>query len=119
DPAYRELDRETGKAIATLLRDEKLVQYIEKQKEEGETFSMCKALDDMRQEAMEQGIERGITQGIKQGISQGIERGKKTGEDCFARLTGSLLTDGRMDDLHRAISNPAVRRELYQEYQIQ
>ncbi len=71
---------------------------------------------------MEQGIERGITQGIKQGISQGIsqgiERGKKTGEDCFARLTGSLLTDGRMDDLHRAINNPAVRHELYREYHI-
>ncbi len=110
DPAYKELDKETGRAMAVLLRDEKLIQYIEEQKEEGETFSMCKALDDMRQEAMEQGLERGIT--------QGIERGKRTGEDYFARLTGSLLTDGRMDDLHRAISNPTVRHALYREYHI-
>ncbi|MCD8196300.1 MAG: hypothetical protein LUE24_03920 [Lachnospiraceae bacterium] len=75
---------------------------------------MCKALDDMRQEAMEQGIE----QGISRGIEQGIERGEVKGEDRFARLTNLLLSDGRMDDLHHAIANLTARRELYQEYQI-
>ncbi|MCD7817484.1 MAG: hypothetical protein LUH07_00295 [Lachnospiraceae bacterium] len=69
NPAYRELDEDTGKVMAILLRDKKLKQYIEGRKKEGETFSMCKALDDMRQEAMEQGI----SQGIEQGISRGIE----------------------------------------------
>lgn len=47
DPACRKLNRETGRAMAVLLRDEKLGQYIEERKEKGETFSMCKALDDM------------------------------------------------------------------------
>ncbi len=108
NPAYRELDQETGRMMAVLLRDEKLEQYIEEQQEDErkETFNMCKALDDMRQEAMERGIE------------QGIERGKSTGENCFARLTNFLLTDGRMEDLHRAIGNPATRQELYREYHI-
>ncbi|MCD8242109.1 MAG: hypothetical protein LUD73_07040 [Lachnospiraceae bacterium] len=71
---------------------------------------MCKALDDMRQEAMERGI--------KQGIEQGIERGEMRGEYRFAQLTNLLLTDGRMDDLYHAITNPTARHELYREYQI-
>ncbi|MCD8362194.1 MAG: Rpn family recombination-promoting nuclease/putative transposase [Lachnospiraceae bacterium] len=99
NPAYQKLDQETGRMMAVLLRDEKLEKYIEEQQEEGdETFNMCKALDDMRQEAM--------------------ERGEVTGEDRFARLTNLLLADERMDDLHLAITNPATRRELYREYQI-
>ncbi|MCD8361652.1 MAG: hypothetical protein LUC98_01615 [Lachnospiraceae bacterium] len=116
NPAYRKLDQETGRMMAVLLRDKKLEQYIEKQQkdERKETFNMCKALDDMRQEAMKCGIE----QGISRGIEQGIEQGKSVGENCFARLTNFLLTDGRLEDLRRAIDNPATRLELYQEYHI-
>ncbi|MCC8162020.1 MAG: hypothetical protein LIO86_02340 [Lachnospiraceae bacterium] len=100
NPAYRELDQETGKMMAILLRDEKLEQYIEEQQEDErkETFNMCKALDDMRQEAM--------------------ERGEGKGEDRFARLTNFLLTDERLEDLRHAIDNQATRQKLYREYHI-
>ncbi|MCD8363419.1 MAG: hypothetical protein LUC98_10795, partial [Lachnospiraceae bacterium] len=107
EPAYKRLDQETGRMIAVLLRDDALQQYIEDQGEDGkETFNMCKALDDMRQEA------------IERGISQGMNRGKAVGEDLFARLTGSLLQDGRLDDLHLAVGDPDARQALYREYHI-
>ncbi|MCD8195641.1 MAG: hypothetical protein LUE24_00470 [Lachnospiraceae bacterium] len=107
DPVYRNLKPETGRMMAVLLRDDALQQYIEDREEDGkETFNMCKALDDMRQEAMERGI------------SKGMNRGKAVGEDLFARLTGSLLQDGRLDDLHLAVGDPDARQALYREYHI-
>ncbi|MCC8163117.1 MAG: hypothetical protein LIO86_08135 [Lachnospiraceae bacterium] len=109
EPAYKRLDQETGRMIAVLLRDDALQQYIENREEDGkEAFNMCKALDDMRQEAMERGIS--------EGMNQGINRGRAVGEGLFARLTGSLLQDGRMDDLHHAVRDPDIRQDLYREY---
>ncbi|MCD8363037.1 MAG: hypothetical protein LUC98_08775, partial [Lachnospiraceae bacterium] len=117
EPAYKRLDQETGRMIAVLLRDDALQQYIEDQEEDGkETFNMCKALDDMRQEAIERGISEGMERGISEGMNQGMNRGRAVGEDLFARLTGSLLQDGRMDDLHRAVRDPDIRQDLYREY---
>ncbi|MCD8179367.1 MAG: hypothetical protein LUE98_18990, partial [Tannerellaceae bacterium] len=100
---YGELDEETGRVMAVLLGDKELEHCIEEQKEDGKgTFNMCKALDDMKKEAMQ----------------RGIEQGKATGEDSFAQLTGILLRDGRMEDLQHAIGNRTVRQELYREYRI-
>lgn len=111
NPEYGELDEETGRVMAVLLGDKELEHCIKEQKEDGKgTFNMCKALDDMKKEAMQRGIE--------QGIERGIEQGKATGEDSFAQLTGILLRDGRMEDLQHAIGNRTVRQELYREYRI-
>lgn len=40
---------------------------------------MCKAMEDMRNEAMREGIEVGIKEGIKQGIEVGIKEGIQKG----------------------------------------
>lgn len=65
---------------------------------EGGTVNMCKALDDLWKDAE--------------------TFGEKKGELCFARLTECLLGDARLEDLKKAISNPAFRNKMYQEYGI-
>lgn len=64
---------------------------------------MCKALDDL------------YNDGVNQGKSQGLE----LGEDCFAALSEKLLADFRMEDLRAAIKNKEYRNRLYQEYRIE
>ena len=37
---------------------------------------MCKAMEDMRKEAMERGMEKGLEKGLEQGIEQGMEQNR-------------------------------------------
>jgi len=36
---------------------------------------MCKAMEDMRNESLQEGIRQGMEQGIKQGMKQGVKQG--------------------------------------------
>ena len=36
---------------------------------------MCQAIDDMRNEAMEQGLEKGMEQGLEKGVKKGMKKG--------------------------------------------
>ncbi len=69
----------------------------------GGSCNMCKALDDL------------YNDGVNQGKSQGLE----LGEDYFAALSQKLLADFRIDDLQKAIKNKEYRKKLYQEYRIE
>ena len=74
---------------------------IEKETEE-EKVNVCKAL---------QGIEeRGRVAGRSEGIQIGAEHEQ--------RLTKALLCDNRIDDLKRALDDPAFRQKLLEEYGI-
>ena len=74
---------------------------IEKEVEE-EKVNVCKAI---------QGIEeRGRAAGRSEGIQIGAEHEQ--------RLTKSLLKDNRIDDLKRALDDPAFRQKLLEEYGI-
>ena len=64
---------------------------------------MCKALDDL------------YNDGVNQGKSQGLE----LGEEYFAALSQKLLADFRIDDLQKAIKNKEYRKKLYREYRIE
>ena len=68
-----------------------------------ESCNMCKALDDL------------YNDGVNQGKSQGLE----LGEEYFAALSQKLLADFRIDDLQKAIKNKEYRKKLYQEYRIE
>ena len=61
----------------------------------GESCNMCKALDDL----------------YNDGVNQG--------EEYFAALSQKLLADFRTDDLQKAIKNKEYRKKLYQEYRIE
>lgn len=60
---------------------------------------MCKALDDL----------------YNDGVNQGLE----LGEDNFAALSQKLLADLRIEDLQKAIENKEYRNKLYKEYRIE
>ncbi len=64
-----------------------------------ETCNMCKALDDL--------------------YNDGVNQGLVLGEDCFAALSEKLLADLRMEDLRAAIKNKEYRDRLYKEYRIE
>ena len=40
---------------------------------------MCKAMEDMRNESLQEGIKQGMEQGMKQGMEQGMKQGMKQG----------------------------------------
>ena len=55
-------------------------------------------------------IKLGRAEGRAEGVSAGIQREQK--------LTRSLLRDNRLDDLKRALDDPAFRQKLCEEYEI-
>ena len=61
-------------------------------------------------------LERGMKEGIERGIEQGIEQGIVKGESRLNALNEKLVSDGRMDDLFRAIKDEWFRQRLYEEY---
>ena len=76
---FQELDVDTAQAYSVFLHSKKLLKKMlpENEKKEGKV-NMCKALEDLYQDGINQGISQGISQGIKQGISQGISQGIQT-----------------------------------------
>lgn len=56
---------------------------------------MCKAMEDMRREAMERGIEQGETR--------------------FGNLAAELFSLGRAKDVERAALDPQYRAQLFKE----
>lgn len=99
---------------------------------------MCKALTDLKKDAVRrglkqgvkkgmaqgiaQGITQGITQGIEQGIEQGIAQGITQGIEQATRRTNKLiellLEDGRQEDLLRSARDTLFQKKLFKEYNI-
>ena len=65
---------------------------------------MCKIMEDIKNQGIEQGIEQGIKQGVEQGIKQGVEQGIKQGveqgiEKGKKEFVINLFNDGTTDIL--------------------
>ena len=71
DPAYQEMDEAAYDMAAEYANAEGLIEMKKYQGKDGKV-NMCKALEDMRAEALEEGLAKGIEQGIERGIEQGI-----------------------------------------------
>ncbi len=80
----------------------------------GEKVNVCKGIlgieEKGRAAGREEGREEGRAEGRAEGVSAGIQREQK--------LTRSLLRDNRLDDLKRALDDPAFRQKLCEEYGI-
>ena len=72
----------------------------------GEKVNVCKGILGIE----EKGRAAGREEGRAEGMSAGIQREQK--------LTRSLLGDNRLDDLKRALDDPAFRQKLCEEYGI-
>jgi hypothetical protein len=71
------IDRDTAQILAAVTDHKSLKHMITKTKLGG--YRMCKALDELYEQGVEQGMERGIEQGMERGIEQGMERGIEQG----------------------------------------
>ena len=76
---FRNVDEETYQVMREFLHSEKMLKENVERIEGKETVDMCKALEELYNDGVEQGIERGREQGIKQGIEKGIEKGIECG----------------------------------------
>jgi len=69
-------------------------------------------------ELLAEGMEQGLAKGLAKGRSEGLRQGKMEGEIRFARLTEILLSEGKLDDLQRAVTDPQFREQLYLNYKL-
>ena len=72
---FRNVDEETYQVMREFLHSEKMLKENVERIEGKETVDMCKALEELYNDGVEQGIELGIEQGIEQGIECGMFRG--------------------------------------------
>ncbi len=79
ETAFRDLSEDTYDMISQFSCSGILKDYKDEFITEGGNLDMCKALDDMRQEAEARGIEIGESRGIEIGESRGIEIGESRG----------------------------------------
>lgn len=79
---------------------------------------MCKAMEDMRTDALNRGIEIGMAQGMERGMAQGMEQGMAKGEDLFAKLVALLLQNNRSEDVARAAADADYRHDLFVKYNL-
>lgn len=71
---YEQLNPQTGKVIGTLLGDDKIWELADDKNEKGETFNMCKALEDLRMEARLEGRNEGIRILVEMCMRLGLNR---------------------------------------------
>ena len=109
------MEEKANAAFATL--DRKAVRVMEEmtgmkiEKEaRGEKVNVCKGILGIEEKGRAAGREEGRAEGRAEGVSAGIQREQK--------LTRSLLRDNRLDDLKRALDDPAFRQKLCEEYEI-
>lgn len=80
--------------------------------------------DEGREEGLEEGLTKGraegLTKGREEGLEEGLTKGRAEGREQGASLLGRLITrlmsQGRMQDVERAASDAAYRRQLYVEF---
>lgn len=75
---------------------------------------MCRAMEEMRNEAE----ARGMAQGMAQGMARGMAQGKQQGENMIAKLMQLLFAQGRLEDARRASEDAEYRQMLLKELAI-
>ena len=105
-PAERKRAREEGHAEG---RAEGLA--------EGRAEGLAEGLAEGRVEGLAEGrvegLAKGRVEGLAEGRVEGLAEGLAEGESRFAKLTQLLLESGRTEDLTRAVTDIAYRKELY------
>lgn len=97
---YYNVSNETYQMIAVLTNSTELLKCDEKYENEEGGWNMCKALEDIRLEGIEEGIKEGI----------------KEGEGLLADLISRLFLDDRTEDAKLAARDEEARKRFYREY---
>ncbi len=101
------VDRETSHMLGMMMNIREL-ERIQDNKEAEEGVDMCQALKEL--------IEEGKFEGMEAGRLEGIEAGRLEGEEQMARLAQTLMAQGKMEELKRALSDAEYRRSLFAGY---
>ena len=80
----------------------------------GEKVNVCKGILGIEEKGRAAGREEGRAVGREEGRAEGVSAGIQREQ----KLTRSLLGDNRLDDLKRALDDPAFRQKLCEEYGI-
>jgi len=75
---FQKLDLETYHALGAFLNSRQLME-MNVEKKEMEELDMCKALEDIYNDGVQDGMEAGIEQGRRLGIVEGEVHGKELG----------------------------------------
>ena len=94
------MDEETYQAIREFLHSERILKSKIKKEEGKETVDMCKALEDLYNDGIEQGIEQGSIAGCKK----------------VNRLNCILAEKKRIDDIIRASVDMEYQQKLFEEF---
>lgn len=92
---------ELRKAVAAITKDSR---YLKLEFGEKEDQSMCELYDMV------------LNDGIQQGVKRGFKRGIKQGENRLNSLYQKLKSDGRTDDIMKAIDDRNYQKQLLKEY---
>lgn len=68
--------------------------------------------------AIDEGLEKGMQEGLQKGMQKGMQEGMQKGENLMGELVAALLAEGRTDDAYRAATDPAVRAQFFQEFNL-
>ena len=110
--AFATVDR---KAVRVM--EEMTGMKIEKEAK-GEKVNVCKGILGIEEKGREEGRAEGRAAGREEGRAEGRAEGMSAGIQREQKLTRSLLRDNRLDDLKRALDDPAFRQKLCEEYGI-
>ena len=118
DDRYKNVERESAELINTVTGS--TLQLAVKE----EKIDMCKAIEDMRNEALKKGREEGLEKGREEGLEKGREEGLKKGREEGLKkgreeATSSYLVkmihnlNCTLDDAMRALGLSLEEREKY------
>ncbi|MBR2950172.1 MAG: Rpn family recombination-promoting nuclease/putative transposase [Lachnospiraceae bacterium] len=113
---FQKLDDDTYDVISVMTNHKKLEYFKEQNRTKEGGVNMCKAFQEMEDEARERGYQDGIQRGIQDGMQQGMQQGTLLGEEKIIKLIKKLIEAGRNAEILAVTESPEVRKRLYQEF---
>lgn len=102
---FESVEVDTFNAMVAMMKMEQVGEYITDLKK-GENVDMCKAINDLWNDAK------------TEGKAEGCETGKILGREQLSILIRNLIKDGRSDDIERAVSDIDYQNQLLSLYKI-
>ena len=84
---FQHMDRETGLMVGEFLQSESIVKKMTSGGEKGDEMDMCKALEDLYNDGVEQGIERGERKKLKTQVMKKMQKG------CSVEMIADMLEE--------------------------
>jgi len=81
----------------------------------GHAKGLAKGISEGHAKGLAEGKAEGLAEGKAEGIAKGHTKGLAEGEARLAKLTQTLISNNRMDDLTKALADLEYREKLYKQ----